>query len=194
MCICGGGILPRALVLLWSSERVILWRFADIVTWLAAFKSRVCSGGWRLLSLLPGKKPFERLELGLFLSWKQPRRARGRLWKEDMASQRRENNTRYLYTLPELTNSTSSNYPCISCEGARGQLSTNHTQTPPPVSPHPLAPQWKTQQPLNKSLNSYKLLSLRSVSEALTQSMTCPLLLSPCPTAAWLGSTLSFLY
>lgn len=111
------------------------------------------------------------------------------------------------------TNSTYyCNYLCISCKGARRQLRSKHTQTDvcthtwrqihtlvlvnpaPPVNSHPLAPQWKTQQLFNKSLNSYKLLSLLSVSKALIQSLKCPLVLSPCPTGLWLVSTFTVVF
>lgn len=66
---CASLILPRTLIFLRSSECVVLWRFADIVAGLAGFKPGVGSSGRRLLSLLPGEELFERLKLGLFLSW-----------------------------------------------------------------------------------------------------------------------------
>lgn len=79
---CTCGILPRALILLWSSERVIFGGFADIVTWLAGLKPGVPSRRRRLLSFLPGKEFFKCLELRLLFSCKNQPGEKEILWKE----------------------------------------------------------------------------------------------------------------
>lgn len=75
-------ILPRALILLWSSECVIFGCLADIVAWLAGFKPGVPSRGRRLLSFLPGKEFFKCLELRLLFSCENQPGKKEILWKE----------------------------------------------------------------------------------------------------------------